>query len=96
MQYTIYTTKGYLGDMVGEFPDLPGCCPEGDDLEELLANIQPAVEAWVAENGLTALPEPSDAMPDLSDPRRMPLLVEVDESFLSAEAPEQDEQAAEA
>ena len=89
MQYTVYATQDFMGDWTGEFPDLPGCTPEGGDMEEFLANIQAAVEEWAAEQGLSALPQPGDHEPDFSDPKRMPMLVEIDESFLSGEAPEQ-------
>ena len=89
MQYTIYATQDFMGDWTGEFPDLPGCTPEGGDMEEFLANIQAAVEEWAAEHGLSALPQPSDGEPDFSDPARLPMLVEIDESFLAGEAPGQ-------
>ena len=89
MQYTIYATQDFMGDWTGEFPDLPGCTPEGGDMEEFLANIQAAVEEWAAEQGLSALPQPSDGEPDFSDPARLPMLVEIDESFLAREAPGQ-------
>ena len=93
MQYTVYASQDFMGDWTGKFPDLPGCTPEGGDMEEFLAAIQPAVEAWAAEQGLSALPLPSDAEPDFSDPGRMPMLVEVDEAFLTDPAenlPEQE------
>ena len=96
MQYTIYATQDYMGGWTGEIPELPGFAPEGDDMEEFLNGIQSAVEEWAAENGLSALPEPSKAEPDFSDPSRLPMLVDVDESFLNAEAPAQDEQDAQA
>ena len=89
MQYTIYATQDFMGDWTGEFPDLPGCTPEGGDMEEFLANIQAAVEEWAAEQGLSSLPQPSDGEPDFSDPARLPMLVEIDESFLASEAPGQ-------
>jgi len=44
------------------------------------------VEEWAAENGVSALPQPGNAEPDFSDPKRIPLLVEVDESFLAPKA----------
>ena len=83
MQYTIYAEQDFAGDWSGTFPDLPGCAPEGGDMEEFLANIQAAVEEWAAEQGLSALPQPREHEPDFSDPKRMPLLVEIDESFLA-------------
>lgn len=87
MQYTVYATQDFMGDWTGEFPDLPGCTPEGGDMEEFLANIQAAVEEWAAEQGLSALPQPGEHEPDFSDPARMPMLVEVDEGFLASGAP---------
>lgn len=87
MQYTVYAAQDFMGDWTGEFPDLPGCTPEGGDMEEFLANIQAAVEGWAAEQGLSALPQPSALEPDFSDPRRMPMLVDVDDAFLKREAP---------
>ena len=89
MQYTIYATQDFMGDWTGEFPDLPGCTPEGGDMEEFLANVQAAVEEWAAAQRLSAQPQPGDHEPDFSDPKRMPMLVEIDESFLAGEAPEQ-------
>ena len=86
MLYTMYVEKDFMGDQVGTFPDLPGCTVEGDSMDDLMAAVQPAVEAWAAENGLSALPPASDAEPDFSDPQRMPMLVEVDESFLAPKA----------
>ena len=96
MQYTIYATQDYMGGWTGEIPELPGFAPEGDDMEDFLNSIQPAVEEWAAANGITALPAPGNAEPDFSDPKRLPILVEVDESFLNAEAPAQDRQDAQA
>ena len=86
MQYTIYATQDFMGDWTGEFPDLPGCAPEGGDMEEFLASVQSAVEEWAVENGVSALPQPGAFEPDFSDPKRIPLLVEVDESFLAPKA----------
>ena len=31
----------------GEVPALPGCITEGDTMEELLANLQDAIEGWL-------------------------------------------------
>lgn len=85
MLYTIILEQDFLGGYCGTFPDLPGCVVEGDGMDEVMANIQETVEQWAAENGLSALPEPGGAEPDFSDPKRMPMLVEVDESFLAAQ-----------
>ena len=82
MLYTMILEKDYMGTYVGTFPDLPGCAAEGDSMDEVMEAVQGAVESWVAENGLSALPPASDVEPDFSDPQRMPMLVEVDEAFL--------------
>jgi len=86
MNYTLIIEHEWLG-CTGRFPDMPGCEVQGDDMEELMANVQSAVEAWAAENGLTELPRPSDIEPDFSDPRRIPMLVAVDSSFLTGNVP---------
>lgn len=85
MQYTIFIEQDYMGGLTAVIPDMPGCSPEGDNMDELMENIQSAVETWVEENGLTALPQPSQIEPDFSDPKNMPFLIEVDEAFLTAE-----------
>lgn len=82
MLYTMILEKDYMGTYVGTFPDLPGCAAEGDSMDEVMEAVQGAVESWVAENGLSALPAASETEPDFSDPSRMPMLVEVDEGFL--------------
>ncbi len=82
MQYTIFIEQDYFGGMTAVIPDMPGCTPEGDNMEELMAGLQEAVEAWAKENGLTALPQPSQIEPDFSDPKHMPFLVDVDDAFL--------------
>ena len=46
-----------------EFPDLPGCMTDGDDLDTLMKNAADALESWLAsarESGST-LPKPSGA-----------------------------------
>jgi len=46
-----------------EFPDLPGCATDGDDLEDLMKNAVDALESWLegtVEHGET-IPEASDA-----------------------------------
>jgi len=51
------------GGLWCEFPDLPGCMTDGDDLEDLLKNAADALESWlesVRDHG-EALPVPSGA-----------------------------------
>ena len=47
----------------GEFPDLPGCMTDGDNLDDLMKNAADALESWMdaAIDRGEALPEASDA-----------------------------------
>lgn len=45
-----------------EFPDLPGCLTDGDDLEDLMKNAVDAMESW-----LDATVEDGGVLPDASD-----------------------------
>ncbi len=65
-----------FGGFSGELPDLPGCVPEGDTLEELLDNVQSAALLWLEEHHASALPEPS-ASDDADDADCPPMLVEI-------------------
>ena len=51
------------GGLWCEFPDLPGCMTDGDNLDDLMKNAADALESWIAdvrENGGT-LPKASSA-----------------------------------
>ncbi len=51
------------GGLWCEFPDLPGCMTDGDDLEDLMKNAADALESWMeatVEHG-EPLPEASNA-----------------------------------
>ena len=51
------------GGLWGEFPDLPGCMTDGDNLEDLTKNAADALESWLqaaTDLGQT-LPKASDA-----------------------------------
>ena len=51
------------GGLYCEFPDLPGCMTDGDNLEDLMRNAADALESWLdarSELG-RPLPAPSDA-----------------------------------
>lgn len=82
MLYTMTVQQDFLGMFTGEIEEFPDFAAEADDMEELMAGVQAAVEAWAAENGIDALPAPVEREPDFSDPKRIPLLVEVDDGFL--------------
>jgi predicted RNase H-like HicB family nuclease len=47
------------GGYWAEVPALPGCVSQGDSMDELMANIREAIEAWVAaeEPDLTETPK---------------------------------------
>ena len=46
-----------------EFPDLPGCMTDGDDLDDLMKNAADALESWLssARDAGSTLPEASGA-----------------------------------
>ena len=66
MEKRMYFMFVHDGDGKGlwcEFPDLPGCMTDGEDLESLMKNAADALESWMAgvqEKGGT-MPEASDA-----------------------------------
>lgn len=51
------------GGLSCEFPDLPGCMTDGDDLEDLMRNAADALDSWLgaAEELGQAIPAPSGA-----------------------------------
>ena len=51
------------GGLFCEFPDLPGCMTDGDDLEDLLKNAADAMESWLETTADHAepIPKPSGA-----------------------------------
>jgi predicted RNase H-like HicB family nuclease len=66
MTYFMFVYDGGANDggFACEFPDLPGCMTDGDNLEDLLKNAADALESWMdawVDDG-NVLPEPSDAM----------------------------------
>ena len=63
--YFMFVHDGGSGDggLSCEFPDLPGCMTDGDNLEDLLKNAADALESWLeatVELG-QPMPEPSSA-----------------------------------
>jgi len=62
--YCMLVHKGEKFGLWCEFPDLPGCFSDGDNLEELMKNAADALESWM-ESSIDhneTLPEPSDAV----------------------------------
>lgn len=50
------------GGLWCEFPDLPGCMTDGDNLDDLLKNASDALESWLA-----SVRDSGDALPEASD-----------------------------
>lgn len=73
--YPMFVRRGMFGGMTGEMPDFPGCSPEGDTMDELMENVQPAALEWMREQGVTSLPVPSSPEEDEND--CPPLFVEI-------------------
>ena len=63
MTYFMFVHKGDKFGFWCEFPDLPGCMTDGDDLEDLMKNAADALESWLEAAGERSLPIPeaSDA-----------------------------------
>lgn len=62
--YWMFVHDGGAGDggLCCEFPDIPGCMTDGDNLDDLMKNATDALESMmevIIEDG--PLPEPSDA-----------------------------------
>ncbi|MBI4805244.1 MAG: type II toxin-antitoxin system HicB family antitoxin [Desulfovibrio sp.] len=67
-------------------PDMPGCYTSGDTLEEALANVQEAVEAYLFDAGHAPEVSAPDAVLDMVEAEGGVLAyVEVDLSFLDRE-----------
>jgi predicted RNase H-like HicB family nuclease len=58
MQIKVAIHPAEEGGFWAEVPALPGCITEGDTMEEVLANLQDAIEGWleVASNSYIASP----------------------------------------
>ncbi len=76
MLYPMNVRREPFGGFVGEFPDFPGCRPEGDTLDELMDNAPQAVALWMEQTGSDTMPPPS--VPAVRDDECPPLFVELD------------------
>jgi predicted RNase H-like HicB family nuclease len=47
MQVKIVVHEAEEGGFWAEVPALPGCASQGDTMDELLANIREAIQAWL-------------------------------------------------
>lgn len=65
-------------------PDLPGCFTSGETLEEALANVQGAVEAYLFDANTAPEPSAPEAVLSMAEAEDGVLVfVEVDYSFLN-------------
>ncbi len=48
MQVKVVVHEAEEGGFWAEVPALPGCVSQGDTMDELLANVREAIEAWLA------------------------------------------------
>lgn len=57
------------GGYVGIFPDLPGCCSDGETREEAAANAEDALRGWlsVQEERGVEIPQPFDSNLEVSE-----------------------------
>ncbi|AAS94708.1 type II toxin-antitoxin system HicB family antitoxin [Nitratidesulfovibrio vulgaris] len=87
MRYPLLVSKDAGSSYGGILPDFPGCYPMGETLDELLDNVQDAVETWMLGEDPEIFPQPSR----LEDVQRLEeadgkvlLLVEVNPDFLDS------------
>lgn len=79
--YCMFVHKDNEAGYWCDFPDLPGCFSDGDNLEDLMKNAANALELWlesaIAHN--EALPESSDAveLKKKADASEFPVLLTV-------------------
>ncbi len=59
MQVKIVVHDAEEGGWWAEVPALPGCASQGDSMDELLANMREAIEAWL-ESETPELLAPTD------------------------------------
>lgn len=48
MKFKVIVHEAEEGGYWAEVPALPGCATQGDTYEELLANVQEAIEGWLS------------------------------------------------
>jgi len=85
MRFPMIVYKNEKSAYGGLLPDFPGCWPVGETLDELLADVQDAVEAWMEGEDPAIFPVPSslDAVQGSPDAQgRVLLLADVDTAFL--------------
>jgi len=54
------------GGFWAEVPALPGCATQGETMEEVQANLEEAVEAWLLAGTPEVLPTPGDRVVEIA------------------------------
>jgi len=54
------------GGYWAEVPALPGCITEGDSLEEVMRNLEDAIEGWLSVANSRKEAEPSDQVVEIA------------------------------
>lgn len=62
MNIKILIHKAEEGGFWAEAPSLPGCVSQGETKDEVLANIQEAIELWLETDIETDLPQETESM----------------------------------
>ncbi len=87
MRFPMIVYKSENSGYGGLLPDFPGCYPMGETLDELLADVQGAVETWMEGEDPSIFPPPASleavqASPDAKN--RTLVLVDVNTAFLDS------------
>lgn len=87
MLFPMIVYKSQKSGYGGLLPDFPGCFPMGETLDELLRDVQDAVELWMEGEDPAIFPHPSrletvQASPEAK--KRTLMLVDVDTVFLES------------
>ncbi|NES85984.1 MAG: type II toxin-antitoxin system HicB family antitoxin [Moorea sp. SIO2B7] len=66
MQIKVAIHPAEEGGFWAEVPALPGCITEGDTMEEVLANLQDAIEGWLEVASNSYIPEPNSKIVEVT------------------------------
>ena len=85
MRFPMIIYKSEKSGYGGLLPDFPGCYPMGETLDELVADVQGAVETWMEGEDPTVFPVPTslEAVRESADAKgRTLMVVDVNTAFL--------------
>ena len=85
MLFPMIVYKSETSSYGGLLPDFPGCYPMGETLDELLADVQDAVETWMEGENPSIFPVPTslEEAQNHEDAKDRPmLLVDIGTGFL--------------